>query len=162
VTTMTQATWGLLLSLLALAPLSGCAADDTNTTTTDLRCAEETRALPYTPGMSVDSTDGIWSLTLIDASPAPPDKGNNDWLVELEATGSTTPVDGATMTVQEFMPDHGHGAPPPPPLVTPTADPGRYTIENINLWMPGYWEVRIDVDSDSTTDRVIFPFCIEG
>lgn len=153
----------LLLSVLALGSVAGCAADDdAGNTNTMLRCADETRALPYSPGMSIDSTDSVWTLTLVDASPAPPDKGKNYWLVELEATGDTTPVDGATMSVQEFMPDHGHGSTPPLPTVTPTGDPGQYTIDDIDLWMPGYWEVRVDVDKDSSTDRVVFPFCIEG
>ena len=68
------------------------------------------------------------------------------------------PVDGLAITVLPWMPDMGHGA-----SVTPTvtaAGGGRYVVENVELFMPGKWELRTTLagpSEDSVTPSFRIP-----
>ena len=59
------------------------------------------------------------------------------------------------------MPDHGHGA-SKEAIVTPSGTDGMYDVDPVNLWMPGFWEVRFNVMAAGASDRIVFAFCIEG
>ncbi|HTM19107.1 MAG TPA: FixH family protein [Kofleriaceae bacterium] len=145
--------FALILALCAAA----CGGGDDDTTPS--QCADETRALAYVPGMAVDGAQEQFMVMLVDADPAPPAKGDNYWMIMVHAMDTGDPVDGAVLEVTPFMPDHGHGT-SIVPVVTPDTEPGTYIVDPINLWMPGLWEVRIDVDDGA--DLITFPFCIEG
>lgn len=126
-----------------------------------LRCDEEPRASVYSPGMVELGADGVLAVALVDAQPAPPDKGDNAWVIEVRDAATDEVVDGAVVTAEPFMPDHGHGT-PIAPEVADGDGAGRYVIERINLWMPGLWEVRVGVAGGERADRVVFAFCVEG
>ncbi len=61
-----------------------------------------------------------------------------------------------------LMPDHGHGT-PINAEVTELTTPGEYEVTPVNLWMPGLWEITIEVTNGAdVSDAVTFAFCIEG
>jgi hypothetical protein len=125
-------------------------------------CERETRDDPYVPGRVVDGERGVFQVTLVASDPAPPDKGDNTWTLEVTERAGGQPVDGATIEITPFMPDHGHGT-PIRAQVTAGGAPGVYRAGPVNTWMPGYWEVSVSVvGSDGRSDRVVFKLCIEG
>lgn len=95
-------------------------------------------------------------LTSID--PNPVFKGDNDWKVTVvDASGAD--VTGATLTAKPFMPDHGHGS-----SIVPTVTElggGAYDVDHLNLFMPGIWQVTIDVTTAAGVhDAAVFTFCV--
>jgi len=127
-----------------------------------INCATETRADTFVVGLEKAGDAGKLDFKLISADPAPPARNDNTWVVQVNAMASGVvgaPVDGATLSVTPFMPDHQHGA-GKTVIVTPATDPGQYTLTPINMWMPGLWETTIDTASASGNDTVVFRFCI--
>jgi hypothetical protein len=124
-------------------------------------CAGDPRATPYAVGLSAKATDGAFAVTFVDAMPAPPTKGENVWTVKI-SDGSGGPVTGATVTVNPFMPDHGHGS-SIVPQVTPMGTDGTYAVSLLDLFMPGIWQVTFDIaPASGPTDTVVFTFCVDG
>ena len=180
-------TWrhGAALALLrggfALSGLSlGCGSGSTPPTTADAdfySCAEEVRAVPYQPGMSVTSQAGSFVVKVLDSTwtdPAgrvlsePPAKGTNVWTIEVDDATTAAPVDGLTITVTPRMPDHRHGT--KTVAVTP-AGAGQYTVNPLYLYMVGYWEITLGIsrapDADAgivsaPSETAMFPVCISG
>ncbi|MEO8703117.1 MAG: FixH family protein [Kofleriaceae bacterium] len=125
-----------------------------------VNCATETRDDEFGIGLTKPGDNGILQFKLTNATPAPPIRGDNTWVIEVDSIGaSSAPVDGATMTVTPFMPDHGH---PAGKTVTIEAapDPGQYEMAPLNFWMPGLWETTLDVTSPGGNDVVVFRICI--
>ncbi len=121
-------------------------------------CLTDVRAMTYAANMQLPSKEGRLKLVLESSDPAPPIKGNNNWMLKvLDATGA--PVTGATLMVVPKMPDHGHGT-SIVPTITPMGD--TYRIGNVNLFMAGLWEVTISVSSGMNSDYGVFSFCIAG
>jgi YtkA-like len=122
-----------------------------------IACADETRAVPYEAGLELASEELGLRLTLLESRPSPR-VGNLRWTLQvLDAEGET--VNGATVKVSPFMPDHHHGSP-----LVPTVDEsgdGVYVASPINLTMPGFWRTTVRVTTDAWTDIVIVPLCIE-
>ena len=65
------------------------------------------------------------------------------------------PVDGATITVDGGMPEHGHGL-PTQPRVTRALGGGLYEIEGLRFNMGGWWELKLAIESPAGADRVTF------
>jgi hypothetical protein len=120
-------------------------------------CADDDRAEKFTPGMGKHTDSGI-EVALVEAEPAPPDRVDNSWVISTtKADGE--PVEGAELTLNAQMPDHGHGS-PREPVVTELGD-GEYRAEPIALFMPGYWTVEVSVRlGDEPGESVQFGFCI--
>lgn len=155
----------LAITLVVLAGIvSGCGGDDTGSDAAR-RCDSETRADVYSAGMTKSGAEGKFSVVLVVSEPAPPDKGDNSWTIEIKEVGTDTAVDNADVIVTPFMVDHGHGT-PVVPTVSAGDSAGRYLVSPINLWMPGYWELSLDLAAElgsvTMTDTVLFGFCIEG
>jgi hypothetical protein len=102
---------------------------------------------------------GTLTLSFIDGEPMPPIVGNNSWSFRLELDGEPLTDASSAITVTPFMPDHGHG--------TPTAvnveeeDAGTYRFEPVHTRMAGYWEMRIDVETDEVSAALVFGVCVE-
>jgi hypothetical protein len=64
-------------------------------------------------------------------------------------------VDGATITVDGGMPEHGHGL-PTKPRVTKNAGNGMYVIEGVRFNMGGWWEFRLAIAGNAGADTVTF------
>ena len=155
----------LVLSLASLA--LGAAACGSGTMTPDadeaLACINSGRGDTYVIGLEHAGKSGQLDFKLMSATPAPPGFNDNTWVVQVNAMAAGVvgaPVTGATITVTPFMPDHQHGT-PIRALVTEMAG-GQYKLSPINLWMPGYWEITLDVQTASAHDTVVYKFCIQA
>lgn len=155
----------LLLPVLLLG--LSCAGDGGVGDTSLPSCDEDTRDEAYVAGIS---KTGVANYTIVinDSNPAPPAKGDNVWTVEIQDSRGA-PLTGLTLSSSFLMPDHGHGT-PIVPVVTEVGN-GVYTLDPVNLFMPGYWETTLTVvdtgptdspDDDVDLDSVMFKFCVEG
>ena len=123
-------------------------------------CTTQT-ADTFTTDLHKQGANGAVDFKLHSIDPAPAVRGNNTWVVQLNAMSAGvvgSPMDGATISASPFMPAHQHGS-PITPVVTATANPGEYEITPINLWMPGVWQTTLTVTS-GTADRAVYSFCV--
>lgn len=138
---------------MAAAGLWGCHSD-APTETSDaefLSCADETRAIPYTKGMTLDSGGGAFALTVLESTFADkngvprsqaPAKGTNVWTVQIADAATKVPLDGLAIKVTPRMPDHpNHGT---LDVVVSPLDTGAYHVEPLYLWMAGLWNVKFE------------------
>lgn len=160
------------LSLLGLcAALVGASCGDGGSTSGDasststgaggatVDCTHDARAMTFASDLSAMGQQKIFQVRLANAIPAPPARGNNAWRVEiLDAKGA--PVQGASVKVTPYMPDHKHGT-QAVPTATQEAD-GSFSVTPLYLFMPGLWTVTFDVSDGTSTDSAVFAFCIEG
>jgi hypothetical protein len=125
-------------------------------------CAADTRGETFTPGLE-HQTETI-DFKLISADPAPPSRGDNAWVVQLNSMASGVvgaPMAGMenSISVTPFMPDHQHGSPIEVQVTPVAGQPGQYTLDPVNLWMPGVWQTTIAVSS-TTTVKTVYTFCL--
>lgn len=119
-------------------------------------CAEETRDDDFVVGIAKTGQAGV-QFKLLEATPAPPARGDNTWTLELTKQGA--PINGAAMIVTPFMPDHQHGTPTTVLIEAMPNQPGQYKLAPVNMWMPGLWQTTIQVDGPDA-DKAVFAFCI--
>jgi hypothetical protein len=175
--------WPLPLCLLATAvAAAGCgssgvspadAGDDGAAFATCLESHQNKSVMPYAPGVTDMSSGGTYKAVLVDNQPGSPGdnrppgpevKGTNTWNVQImDAQG--TPVDGLTVGVSPYMPDHRHGT--SVPAVTTPQGGGSYQITPLYLYMTGYWEVTLDLQQPADDagapahdETVVFNLCI--
>ena len=153
----------MMRSLAVVSLLAACGGHGSSSDADDgtYNCATETRADTFVVGLEKHGTAGTLDFKLMSATPAPPARGDNTWILQINqmAAGVVgTPVTGAGMTVEPFMPDHQHGTPVTVHVVEmPTA--GQYQLMPVNLWMPGLWQTTITVNQGGS-DKVVYSFCI--
>ncbi len=75
---------------------------------------------------------------------------NEPFEMEVLVRRGGDPVEGATVKVRGWMPDHGHGM-VREPLVREVGG-GRYHVEGMLLHMRGEWDLLIDVTKDGVAD----------
>ncbi|HEY3807264.1 MAG TPA: FixH family protein [Kofleriaceae bacterium] len=121
-------------------------------------CEKTGRGDPFAAGLTKHGAGGRFDFKLISAAPAPPARGDNKWVVEVDAASGGA-VPHADVAATPFMPDHGHGT-PMKVGVTPLATPGQYELAPLNLWMPGYWEISVTATSSNDHDSAVFKLCI--
>jgi hypothetical protein len=147
--------------VLAAALLFSCipaCGDDDASSPAEGGCGTDERVDPFGLGLSKPGIQ--WTFQLMSATPAPPAKGDNEWVVQVQDPGGT-PVEGITLSIRPWMPDHGHGS-TRPATITPLASPGQFRISPLNLWMPGFWEITLSASKDGGQDSAVFGVCIEG
>jgi hypothetical protein len=148
--------------LAGVVTIAGCSSsDDSNdksAASATNGCAADNRKDIYTAGLT--KAAGNLTIKMVDAAPAPPSKGMNTMTLEVtDASGK--PVDGATVTITPFMPDHGHGS-ARTPVVTP-AGGGKYTASEVYFAMAGLWRVTVSVQMPSApVQEAIYQFCLDG
>lgn len=160
-----------LLVVLALGAslvpvVTACSSSDdggssgaSGTSGTTSACATDTRKDVYTAGLAKQTTSAL-SVKLMEATPAPPAKLSNAFTFHVTDPAGN-PVDGATVSVTPFMPDHGHGS-SVKPSVTPKGG-GAYDVTNVYLPMPGLWRLTVTVQMPNVAAQdVAFSFCIDG
>jgi hypothetical protein len=78
----------------------------------------------------------------------------HSWRLHIE-TPDGKPVEGAQITVDGDMPQHGHGL-PTRPRVTRDLGNGDYQVDGLKFHMPGWWIVEFDIQVSGQTDHVTF------
>jgi hypothetical protein len=139
--------------------LAACGADDGEEP--DVDCTKVTGADTFVVGLQKTGQGGALDFKLMSSTPAPPARGDNTWVVQINSTASgAAPLEGAQLQVTPFMPAHQHGS-PIQVQVAAMPDAGQYKLEPVNLWMPGVWETTIRATAGATTDSAVYKFCIE-
>ncbi len=113
--------------------------------------------MTYAANLSASSKTA--KVVLVDASPSPPARGSDTWKIKVTDSQGNA-LSNATVTAKPFMPDHGHGS-SVEPVVTANPD-GTYTVTPLYLFMPGLWQVTFTIKTASTSDDVVFSFCVAG
>jgi hypothetical protein len=128
----------------------------------------------YTANLAKPGASGVYTFTLVQAAPAPPDLNANVWTFKATDKTGTSP-DLAQVVVYPFMPLMGHGS-DQTPTVTANAD-GTFTATDIQFFMPGLWTVTLSVTeavdagaaddaaalpskTPVTIDQVVYTFCV--
>jgi len=173
-------------SALALAAVTaaGCHSDPMLAASSDAdfySCAEETRAIPYMKGMTLDSSGGTFALAVLDNTfevddvprSQDPAKGLNAWTVQITDVATGLPTDGVIIKVTPRMPDHpNHGT---LEVVVNRIGAGTYDVKPLYLYMAGLWNVKFEIQRpDAATgaggagvaapapETATFPICIPG
>jgi hypothetical protein len=121
----------------------------------------------YTANMVLPGKDGVYTFTLVQAQPAPPDLNGNVWTFEIaDKTGAAPDV--SRVIAYPFMPLMGHPS-DQTPTVTANAD-GSFTATDIDLFMPGLWTITLEVTQPDAgapvngtpliTDEAVYSFCV--
>lgn len=153
-----------LCLLLALGLVAGC--DATEEQTTPGAGGDAGAAPPHDPpegdiyvaGLEKAGAEGHLKVQLLDALPAPPERGDNTWELRVLSMADT-PLTDCTVAVVPDMPAHGHGT---TPVEIAAGGDGTFSVRKLNLFMPGLWIIPIDLTCGDVTDRVIYEFWIEG
>jgi hypothetical protein len=110
--------------------------------------------------LETEATGKKLSAKLYDAMPNPPERYNNNWVIDVvDANGE--PVADATITkAQVYMPFHQHGR---PATWTAMPEPGRFKLA-LNFFMRGFFEVRLTMSSQSaeaSNEYIVFSYCVQ-
>ena len=152
-----------LLGLVLSSSLAACGADDGHSDAEEpVNCTLVT-ADQFVVGLQKTGVNGMLDFRLMSATPAPPARGDNTWIVEIRSSNNGVvgaPISNATAHVTPFMPKHGH--PAISGEVTATATAGEYWLTGVNLWMPGVWETTVEVEAtaSSSADSAVYTFCL--
>lgn len=136
------------LVAVGLAALPGCSSDG----------ASDTGTISETAAAVVTSDQGALAISVHSAPEAQPTRGVNTLRLVVTRVSDGTPVSGLALDVVPWMPAMGHGA-SVKPSVQPGPDPGSYDVHNVNLFMPGLWEIRTTI-SGTSSDHVAPQFDI--
>jgi hypothetical protein len=99
------------------------------------------------------SADGRYVATLAAAAPLRPRQMQTVRVTVRSAEGGA--VDGAQITIDGGMPQHGHGL-PTRPRVTRSLGDGIYEIEGVRFNMGGWWEFKLAIAGAPGADTVTF------
>lgn len=105
------------------------------------------------------SDRGVFNVSWSADSGEPPLNQIHTWTLHVE-TADGQPVEGATITVDGGMPQHGHGL-PTSPKVTEDLGNGDYRVEGMKFQMLGFWEVRFNISANGQSDSVTFNLILE-
>jgi hypothetical protein len=126
-------------------------------------CSQITGTDTFTVGLEHKGAAGAMDFKLMSATPAPPARGNNNWVVQINTMSAGVvgaPLTGASLNVTPFMPAHQHGTPIQVQITPSTTVQGEYDLNPVNLWMPGVWQTTIVASQGSSTDSAVYTFCI--
>jgi len=100
------------------------------------------------------SDNGLFNISYSPSEDPVPVNRIHQWTLHVE-TAAGDPVEGASITVDGDMPQHGHGL-PTQPRVTGYLGNGDYLVEGMRFQMTGWWVVDFTVSADGQTDLVRF------
>jgi hypothetical protein len=125
-----------LASALALAGVLGCSADPGNSAP---------GSFPATAFASLKSDTGDLTIEVRTAPDQPPVRGLDEveYRITIASSPAHPPAEGLSLGVVPWMTAMGHGA-----SVAPTVTDdggGRYVISDLELFMPGEWELRTTI-----------------
>ena len=99
----------------------------------------------YVAGLSKTGAMGRVVLTLVESDPLPRDLTLYTWTI-LVTDPAGNPIDGARVTAEPRMPDHGHGTTPLFHDASYSEPDGHYSLDDIDLFMPGYWTFTFEIE----------------
>ena len=144
--------WCMIIGVTLV--LLGCGGDDKEPSP-DSGTSEPLTGDTYRVGL--EKQGEFLTTRLVDALPAPPERGDNEWTLEVLEDG--VPQIECLIAVTPTMPAHGHGT---KPVGIIEMGDGRYSLKPLDLFMPGLWVVKIDLTCASSIDTVTYKFWIEG
>lgn len=140
----------LLPAILCAALLAGCGAETTPSGSSN------TADFPDEPLLAQASDGGQLTIELRTSPSQPPARGLS--IVELSiADAQGDPMDDLVVTAVPWMPDMGHGTSVKPTVTN--AGGGKYEIDNVNMFMPGRWDLRTEM-TGPLDDSATFAFQI--
>ncbi|MDX1617123.1 MAG: FixH family protein [Candidatus Promineifilaceae bacterium] len=83
----------------------------------------------------------------------------HSWRVHVETPDGQS-VNDAQLSIDGGMPQHNHGF-PTVPEITQFLGEGDYLLEGVRFNMPGWWEMRFDIDANGQQDSVTFNIVLE-
>lgn len=143
------------------APDGGCAPDETESPNglcvKNIPCGADIPTFKL--GLEADGEQGRYTAKIVDAMPAPPKQYRNAWVLDfLDAVGEPA-SDLVIDKVRPWMPSHAHDGRIVPKVEAAEA-PGSFSVTDINMWMPGPWEVQLTVNGSAGDDYVVFRVCV--
>jgi hypothetical protein len=138
-----RVTCGLFASLLALACGSAPSDEDPEEPEASggsggASCAG--RGQPLVPELVLSAAEDV-DVKLLSLEPPIPVVGDNAWQVQV--TRTDVPLEGASLSVLPWMPDHEHAS--TKTVYVSELEPGAYRLAPVFLGMVGYWEVGIEI-----------------
>lgn len=100
------------------------------------------------------SKGGTYQVSYQPAVSPIPKRQVHAWTIDVR-TRDGRPVDGATLTIDGGMPDHGHGL-PTQPVVRQALGNGRYLVDGVKFNMGGYWVFDVGIAAAAGRDDVRF------
>ena len=101
------------------------------------------------------SVQGTFKVRILRATPDPPAKYTNNWVIRI-SDASGTPIVGARVEAGLYMPVHQHSQ--PPPVITANAD-GTYSVSALELSMVGLFDLTFKLPD--LADQVTFRFDVQ-
>ncbi len=148
------------LALVAALAAAAACSDEHGDDDTTYNCDTDDRDEPFVAGNTRTGAGGV-TFTIVSATPALPIRGDNTWVVDVSRGGA--PLTDVTPKLVPFMIDHMHGAGKTPVWTPDGTVPGRYTVSEIYLWMPGLWRLTFEATpTGGQRDTVEFLFCLTG
>ena len=103
--------------------------------------------------LSHASDHGLYQVTLAPAVEPVPVGQLHSWTVAV-ATPDGSPVK-ADVVFDGGMPQHGHGLPTVPKVMGQDAN-GRAIVGGVRFSMPGWWELKVQIDGTAGEDTATF------
>jgi hypothetical protein len=112
---------------------------------------------PGTALQTVTSSAGTYSVSA--CASATPVRGTNAFLFLVTDVSTGMALEGATVAVQPWMPDMGHGSPATPTVTAGTG--GLYEVTNCVFQMGGLWQLRTTIAGSGASDSAVVAFTID-
>lgn len=81
------------------------------------------------------------------------------WRVHL-ARPDGAPVSQASIAFDGGMPQHGHGYPTRPRVMSELS-PGVYALEGMKFSMTGWWDMRLKIEAGDAADTAVFNVIVD-
>jgi hypothetical protein len=115
----------------------------------------------YMPNMTKVGTKGLFTFQLVESRPAPPQRGNNTFLVRVLQVSRPVLVELSVVTFFGRTPVRLG------PTVTLDAASLTYTVDPVYLFASGQWKIEMlaappGADAGPVLDETFFSFCVDG
>lgn len=120
----------------------------------------DTGTFATTPAAVLTTKAGSFRIAVHSAPDATPSRGVNALRLVVTKIADGAPASGLDLDIVPWMPAMGHGA-SVKPSVAPSTEPGVYTVSNVNLFMPGLWEIRATIGGATQADHATAQFEVQ-
>jgi hypothetical protein len=153
---------GLFVSLAGLGCSSGGAPDAATTAcqSSPIAPGSDVIVSPFQTNMAALSSNSSVQVVLVESNPSPPPvEVQTTWTIQVN-DGSGNPLPNATVAVPlPYMPFHGHYTDQQPSVQQ--GSNGQWTISNLYFFMPGVWQITVQVTNNSDVEDVLFHLCLD-